>query len=218
MRHSLTISQRRFISASGRYLHCLACSSHSSGPAPLDRRAGPGWGTSLSLPMVGRGRNGGVVQRQRRRRLSGGRWRSSERYHLQAVVRSSGGEAGRQRVGQQWACRPPCMGGGGCRCGGWAVAWPKRGWAGRWPEGWLAGWSRSGLRPPPSSRTCPSQRSTRPHPAFRIPHPPPGWATVGAVQCLPSASEPSRWSPSQSPLHRLRSPPPRPRTWHRRLA
>jgi hypothetical protein len=49
MRHSLTISHRRFMSASGRYLQPLACSSHSSGPAPFERRAGPGWGTSLSL-------------------------------------------------------------------------------------------------------------------------------------------------------------------------
>lgn len=40
------------MSDSGRYLHCLACSSHSSGPAPFARRAGPGWGTSLSLAMV----------------------------------------------------------------------------------------------------------------------------------------------------------------------
>jgi hypothetical protein len=30
----------------------LACSSHSSGPAPLARRAGPGWGTSLSFGMA----------------------------------------------------------------------------------------------------------------------------------------------------------------------
>src|SRR5579871_4184180 len=48
IKHSFTISHSRFISCSGRYLHCLADSSHSSGPAPLDKRAGPGIGTSLS--------------------------------------------------------------------------------------------------------------------------------------------------------------------------
>lgn len=54
IKHSLTISHSRFMSLSGRYLHCFACSSHSSGPAPGDKRAGPGCGTSPSvLAMVG---------------------------------------------------------------------------------------------------------------------------------------------------------------------
>lgn len=72
IRHSLTISHRRFMSASGRYLHCFACSSHSSGPAPFARRAGPGWGTSLSLGMVA-ARRGASAAGRRSRGECGGR-------------------------------------------------------------------------------------------------------------------------------------------------
>jgi hypothetical protein len=71
MRHSFTISHSRFMSASGRYLHVFACSNHSSGPAPLERRAGPGWGTSLSLGAMFK-----IVRRCRRQvqRLLGRRF------------------------------------------------------------------------------------------------------------------------------------------------
>jgi hypothetical protein len=52
IRHSFTISHNRFISDSGRYLHCFAISSHSSGPAPFDIRAGPGCGTGSPLDIL----------------------------------------------------------------------------------------------------------------------------------------------------------------------
>lgn len=53
IRHSFTISHSFFISDSGRYLHCLACSNHSSGPAFLDRCAGPGCGSESDKSMAG---------------------------------------------------------------------------------------------------------------------------------------------------------------------
>ena len=49
--YSLTISQSCFMWYSERYLQFFAASSHSSGPADLFRRAGPGTGT-LTAPMV----------------------------------------------------------------------------------------------------------------------------------------------------------------------